>query len=81
MIKNQSIAESAVDNETGPIRPTLMPVLLEDPPCECRLPFYPLESCAFCFHIPSHKFYNLVRFDQFSKESFILDDLRIVLAG
>ena len=47
------------------IRPALMP---NEPLCKCRLPFYPVANCEFCFHIPSHKVNNFMRFDQYSKK-------------
>ena len=47
------------------IRPALMP---NEPLCKCRLPFYPVANCEFCFHIPSQKVNNFMRFDQYSKK-------------
>ena len=44
MIKDEPIAESAVDNEAGPVRSTLMPVLLKQLSFKCRLPFHPVEN-------------------------------------
>ena len=47
------------------IRPALMP---KESLCKCRLPFYPVANCEFCFHIPSHKVNNFIRFDPYSKK-------------
>ena len=46
-----------------------IPDIQTEPPCKCRLPFYPAENCALCFHIPSYTENNFVRLEQYSKQA------------